>query len=85
MCVVCEQVLSAYDFEQHADAKTRYAHNHINLENGKHSDKTNKVKSISRLKTKKMHSMKLDHKISTQKIYIYILKLKHLEIIEKRK
>ncbi|XP_016669725.2 increased DNA methylation 1 isoform X3 [Gossypium hirsutum] len=24
MCVVCEQVLSAYDFEQHADAKTRH-------------------------------------------------------------
>lgn len=66
-CVVCEQVLSAYDFEQHADAKTRHAHNHINLENGKHSDKTNKVKSISRLKTKKMHLVKLDHKISTQK------------------
>ncbi|KAH1090099.1 hypothetical protein J1N35_017356 [Gossypium stocksii] len=42
-CVVCEQVLSAYDFEQHADAKTRHAHNHINLENGKHSDKTNKA------------------------------------------
>ncbi|MBA0740217.1 hypothetical protein Gogos_013436 [Gossypium gossypioides] len=43
------KVLSAYDFEQHADAKTRHAHNHINLENGKHSDKTNKKKKLGKL------------------------------------
>jgi hypothetical protein len=29
------QVLSAYEFEQHAGAKTRHPNNHIFLENGK--------------------------------------------------
>jgi hypothetical protein len=31
----CKQVLSAYEFEQHAGAKTRHPNNHIYLENGK--------------------------------------------------
>lgn len=30
-----EQVLSAYEFEQHAGFKTRHPNNHIYLENGK--------------------------------------------------
>lgn len=31
----CKKVLSAYEFEQHAGAKTRHPNNHIFLENGR--------------------------------------------------
>ena len=31
----CEQVLSAFEFEQHAGVKTRHPNNHIFLENGR--------------------------------------------------